>query len=93
MVAKRAYEISWHEALRGWFFYLPAGHAEDGAPLVYATRLHAEEAMWWQEGRIDLMEYSLRQRGIPLPGPCGFREGKWRRFLKSLRRKLLGGKA
>jgi hypothetical protein len=86
------WDVRYHADLQRYMLYLPVGRDPvDKAPLVYATPLAPDEALLWQQGEKEELARRLRARGIPLPGPCGIREGKWRRFLKALRRKLLGG--
>lgn len=87
------YEIRYHAAHQRYYLYLNAGtDPTDGAPLCYATPLMPQEALLHQQGEKERLERMLRARGIPLPGPCGLREGKFKRLLKALRRKLLGEK-
>lgn len=90
---RSAWQIGFHAEQGRYFLYLPAGLHADGTPLTYATPLQPAEAVLWQRGEVELLRRCLRGRGIPLPGPCGLREGKFKRFLKALRRKLLGRRA
>lgn len=87
----KAWDIGYHPQLQKYFLFLPAGLAADGTALTYATPLQLAEVILWQRGEVQALHRCLRQRGIPLPGAGGIREGKFRRFLKALRAKLLGG--
>lgn len=87
------WEVVYHEHYRLYFLQLPIGiDAKDGQPLWYATPLRDVEPTLWQRGETEALARCLRARGIPLPGPCGLRESKWKRYLKALRHKFFGGK-
>lgn len=84
------WEVRYHRAAQCYYLYVPAGvDPADGLPLTYATPLLPPEAILWQQGARKKLEDSLRGRGIPLPG-AETRPGRWGRFLKVLRRKLIG---
>lgn len=86
------WEVRYHSAAQCYFLYIPAGiDPADGLPLTYATPLLPAESLLWQQGEHQALADRLRARSIPLPvGET--RPGRWRRFLKELRRKLLGAK-
>lgn len=87
------YRIDYHSDLHRYFLYIDAGtDPTDGAPLSYATPLTPSESLLWQQGETERLERALRQRGIPLPGACGLRTGKFRRFLSRLRTLLIGAR-
>lgn len=83
------WSVEYHHPSGQWMLYIPAGvDPADGQPLTHATPLHPAEATFWQAGHRDMVARMLRQRGIPIPGPCGLRETKWKRFKAGLRKKV-----
>lgn len=81
-----ALDVRYHADFGQYFLFLRAGRSEiDGEPLYYALLLTDQESQLWQRGEKEELAKRLRERGVPLPRPCGLREGKFRKFLRGLR--------